>query len=131
MPSVRFVVRERLRPGAVELAQQLGMHASTSTYADGPSAWAQPGVVVSTVPGGATPPVDDWALPEGAVVFDVVYAGWPTPWAQAWTSQGVNVTRGDGMLLHQAVRQVALMTGAQAPVAAMATALATALGADR
>lgn len=129
--EVRFVVRSAVRPGALELAERLGMGATTARYADGPAGWGHPGVVVSTVPSGATPPVDGWVLPDGAVVFDVVYAGWPTPWAAAWQDRGRVVTRGDGMLLHQAVRQVRLMTGREAPEDAMAAALAAALRAGR
>lgn len=125
--EVRLLVRDRARPETVALGERLGLAVTTSRYADGPASWGAPGVVVSTVPGGATPPVDGWALPRGAVVFDVVYAGWPTPWAAAWRAGGVRVTRGDGMLLHQAVRQVRLMTGREAPVEAMAAALDAAL----
>lgn len=125
--EVRLLVREEVRPAALELAARLGLHATTSRYADGPTSWGHPGVVVNTVPSGATPPVDGWELPEGAVVFDVVYAGWPTPWAAQWQSEGVTVARGDRMLLHQAVAQVQLMTGRNAPVALMGQALSTAL----
>ncbi|MCK0114260.1 shikimate dehydrogenase [Ornithinimicrobium sp. F0845] len=127
--EVCLVVRDRARPGAVALGERLGMAVTTSRYADGPAAWGAPGVVLSTVPSGATPAVDGWALPVGAVVFDVVYAGWPTPWAMHWRVGDVRVTRGDGMLLHQAVQQVRLMTGREAPVEAMSAALAASLGA--
>lgn len=126
--EVTLIVRDRLRPGALQLAERLGVRARTSRYAEGPASWGTPGVVVSTVPAGATPPVDGWSLPKGTVVCDVVYAGWPTPWATDWQEQGVRVNRGEQMLLHQAVRQVHLMTGHEAPVAAMAAALAGALG---
>lgn len=126
---VQFLVRDRVRPGAVELAERLGMAATASRYADGPGQWPPAGLVVNTVPAGGTPPVEGWRHEAGAVVFDVVYAGWPTPWANDWASHhGVAVTRGDGMLLHQAVRQVELMTGRDAPVAAMTRALAGAVG---
>lgn len=129
--EVRLIVRESVRPGAVELAERLGLAVTTSQYADGPASWGSPGIVVNTVPSGATPPVDNWRLPPGAVVCDVVYAGWPTPWASAWLAHDVQVIRGDRMLLHQAVRQVGLMTGREAPAGAMAEALAEAVGAGR
>lgn len=125
--EVTLIVRDRVRPGALELAEELQVRVTTSRYAEGPASWGAPGVVVNTVPTGGTPPVDGWSLPVGAVVFDVVYAGWPTPWAAAWKAQGVDVVRGDTMLLHQAVRQVELMTGHVAPVAAMAAALGRAV----
>ena len=78
-------------------------------------------VVISTLPpGGAdalTPPG------AGAVVLDVVYAPWPTPFAAAALAAGASVRSGLEMLLHQAVAQVELMTGKPGPVAAMRTAL--------
>lgn len=125
--AVQLIVREQVRPGARELAQQLGLDLSTSRYADGPASWGSPGVVISTVPAAGTPPVTGWQLPPGAVVCDVVYAGWPTPWASDWAVQGVTVTGGDRLLLHQAVRQVELMTGRPGPLPAMEAALAEAL----
>jgi shikimate dehydrogenase len=124
---VLFLVRRAVRPGAVSLASRLGMTTRVSTYAEGPTAWGTPSVVVSTVPPGATPPVDTWSPSRGAVVFDVAYAGWPTPWATQWQEAGVSVTRGDRMLLHQAARQVELVTGHPAPVEPMAEALDAAL----
>lgn len=124
---VQLLVRDQVRPGALDLAEQLGLVATTSRYADGPGQWEPAALVVNTVPAGGTPPVAGWTLKPGAVVFDVVYAGWPTPWASDWAERGVAVTRGDGMLLHQAVRQVELMTGRPAPVDAMRQALSQAV----
>lgn len=129
--QVAFLVRDRLRPGVRELAEQLGVHVTTQRYADGPAQWGSPAVLVSTVPGGATPPVDGWALQPEAVVFDVVYADWPTPWASDWQGQGVPVGRGVSMLVHQAVRQVGLLTGRPVTpqvLSAMQAALAQAVG---
>ncbi len=126
--QVQLIVRDRLRPGAAELAEQLGMTLTSSRYADGPAGWGRPGVVVSTVPAGATPPVAGWELAPGAVLLDVGYAPWPTSWATQWQAQGQTVCSGATMLLHQAGHQVALMTGRSAPLSAMATALQTALG---
>jgi len=78
-------------------------------------------VVISTLPpGGADPLVPPGA---GAVVLDVVYAPWPTPFAAAALAAGAGVRSGLEMLLHQAVAQVELMTGKPGPVAAMRTAL--------
>jgi|SRR4051794_2917937 shikimate dehydrogenase len=78
-------------------------------------------VVISTLPpGGADALVPPGA---GAVVLDVVYAPWPTPFAAAALAAGAGVRSGLEMLLHQAVAQVELMTGKPGPVAAMRTAL--------
>lgn len=125
--EVTFLVRDTARPAATALAERLGMTVSSRTYGQGPAAWGSPEALVSTVPSGATPPVDGWQLPERCVVFDVVYAGWPTPWAAQWQRAGVTVARGDRMLLHQAVAQVQLMTGRRAPVDLMGEALSAAL----
>ncbi|TDB92647.1 shikimate dehydrogenase [Actinomadura sp. 7K534] len=80
-------------------------------------------LVVSTLPGRAA---DAFAAPvaaSGAALFDVVYAPWPTALAVAVEKAGGTVVGGFPMLLHQAVRQVALMTGRDdVPVAAMRAA---------
>ena len=79
--------------------------------------------VVSTLPAGAADVIAarDWH--EHQVVLDAVYAGWPTALASAADSAGATVLSGALMLLHQAVAQVALMTGRPAPQDAMRAAL--------
>lgn len=83
-------------------------------------------VVVSTVPKGV---LDDVAAEVAAApgprgcLLDVVYDPWPTPLAAAWAAAGGEVASGLDMLLHQAVRQVELMTGLTPPVEAMRSAL--------
>ncbi len=55
--------------------------------------------------------------------MDVVYADWPTPFA-AWAGAGgATLVSGLDMLIHQAAAQVHLMTGRQAPLAAMREAV--------
>jgi len=49
----------------------------------------------------------------------VIYHPWPTRLAQAAGRAGAVVAGGLELLLHQAARQVELMTGQDAPVAAM------------
>jgi shikimate dehydrogenase len=49
-------------------------------------------------------------------VLDVVYHPWPTPLAAAADAAGAVTIGGFEFLLHQAARQVELMTGRQAPV---------------
>ncbi|MGD9956074.1 MAG: shikimate dehydrogenase [Candidatus Nanopelagicales bacterium] len=91
-------------------------------------------VVVSTVPAGVLDPVaGDVAAAQGTrgALLDVVYHPWPTPLAAAWSSAGGTVASGLDMLLHQAVRQVELMTGLTPPVPAMRTALQAAAAARR
>ncbi|TDD76852.1 shikimate dehydrogenase [Actinomadura darangshiensis] len=80
-------------------------------------------LVVSTLPGRAADAFAGPVAESGAALFDVVYAPWPTALAAAVRRSGGTVVGGFAMLLHQAVRQVALMTGREdVPVAAMRAA---------
>ncbi|TDC07108.1 shikimate dehydrogenase [Actinomadura bangladeshensis] len=80
-------------------------------------------LVVSTLPGRAGDAFAEPVAASGAALFDVVYAPWPTALAAAVGRAGGTVVGGFAMLLHQAVRQVALMTGRDdVPVAAMRAA---------
>lgn len=118
----------------------LGLHLTVEHLPGWPHRPFPPGsVVISTLPAGggnlaaAAPlpgpdaPVDAADQPLSEVtVLDVVYAGWPTPFASAALRAGATVVPGTAMLLHQAVRQVQLMTGRSVGpdvVAAMAAAL--------
>lgn len=84
-------------------------------------------VVVCTLPGdaGAGLAGDVPSMP--GLLLDVTYDPWPTTLAAAWIANGGNVVPGHQMLLWQAVRQVLLMTGRDAPVPAMAAALDAAI----
>jgi shikimate dehydrogenase len=85
-------------------------------------------VVVSTIPAAAQ---DQWVLEvasRASVVFDVVYDPWPTPLA-AGVADGQTLVGGLDLLVHQAVLQVELMTGAATPLAAMRAAGERALAA--
>ena len=84
-----------------------------------------PQAVVSTVPAGALDAFAAQATPGGDVppLLDVVYAPWPTPLAAVYAAAGGLVVGGAEMLLHQAARQVELMTGRDAPLEAMRAAL--------
>ena len=64
----------------------------------------------------------------GRVLLDVVYAGLADPAGAAFEEAGGRVVSGFEMLLHQAARQVELMTGRAAPVAAMRAAGLAAMG---
>lgn len=85
---------------------------------------ARADVLVSTVPASAQRPALVDAL-DAPVVFDVVYDPWPTPLADRARQRGSVVVSGLDLLVHQAVRQVALMTGvpvADVPLARMRAA---------
>jgi shikimate dehydrogenase len=45
------------------------------------------------------------------LLFDVVYAPWPTPLAEQALSSGMAIVSGLDLLVHQACGQVRLMTG--------------------
>lgn len=112
------------RPEAVEsilgLAEQLGIEAQGAEYAPGPDLLGSE-LVVSTLPGAEG---GAWAPHAGratGVLLDVSYHPWPSPLARAWP--GERIASGRDMLLWQAVEQVRLMTGREAPVAAMEAAL--------
>jgi shikimate dehydrogenase len=109
--------------GMLAAAGRLGMAITLAPFGD-------PGVgngylLISTVPAGAA---DNYAErisgagPGPAAVLDVVYHPWPTRLAVAARQSGALVIGGFEMLLHQAARQVELMTGRPAPTEAMRAA---------
>jgi shikimate dehydrogenase len=86
-------------------------------------------VVIVTTPAGAS---DDLAgsVPEApGALLDVVYNSGPTPLSAAWAAAGGAVVSGLDLLVHQAVRQVQLMTGQDVPVSVLRDAGARALAA--
>ena len=81
-------------------------------------------LLISTLPPGAADPLaanPRWS--DKGTVLDVVYDPWPTPVAVSAAAFGWRIASGLDMLLHQAARQVSLMTGCTAPVGAMRDAL--------
>lgn len=78
-------------------------------------------VVLSTLP--PAPGVAGLlAGPRAGLLFDAVYAGWPTPLARAAGAAGMAVVGGLDLLVHQAARQFELFTGVAAPIEAMMAA---------
>lgn len=119
--------RETSTAAALALAADLGLPA-THAGLDEASVAAEAArcdLVCATVPAGT---VDHLAalLAAVPVLFDAVYHPWPTPLAAAGGPDRITVT-GLDMLLHQAFRQVELMTGRPAPRAVMRDALAAAV----
>ena len=109
----------------VDVARRLGMTSVVLPFADGTELEHRcrvSGVVVSTVPADAVPPVLT-SVSYAARVVDVIYHPWPTPLAAAVTARGGRVVGGLVMLLNQAFSQVEQFTGRPAPRAAMAAAL--------
>jgi shikimate dehydrogenase len=120
--AVTLVVRDPAKAGqTAEVAERLGVALSVRTF-DKLDALTNVDLVVSTLPGGAADGYAD-LLARVPALFDVVYSPWPTSAAVAVQAAGGTVVGGFEMLLHQAVRQVELMTGrADVPVAAMRAA---------
>jgi shikimate dehydrogenase len=106
----RIVVRartpERAQP-LVELGARLGVEVTPRTIAMEDRSMIVPDLIVSTLPGGASEGiVFPEAVREGALLFDVAYDPWPSPFASAWASVGGRVASGLDMLIHQAVGQI-------------------------
>jgi shikimate dehydrogenase len=98
-------------------AERLGVEVAVTRD---PAVLGTAGVVVSTLPAGAADPLAE-RVTGVPVLLDVVYAPWPT--ALAAGCRGT-VVGGAAMLLHQAARQVELMTGRAAPLEAMRAVVA-------
>ena len=98
-------------------ADRLGVRPTVVRFS--PEVLAGCDLLVSTLPAGAA---DAFAphVRDVPALLDVVYDPWPTALAAAC---GGVVVSGAAMLLHQAARQVELMTGMAAPVRVMAEAL--------
>lgn len=129
--EVTFLLRDRLRPETAALVAALGVDARVVPLGGSRLTLDRDlaDVVVSTLPPAAGP--CELHVPDGArapLVMDVVYRPWPSRFAEAVHSAShgqVPVVRGTDMLLHQAVRQVELMTGHNGPASAMRAALQT------
>ncbi|MFI6814655.1 shikimate dehydrogenase [Nonomuraea sp. NPDC050328] len=117
-----LAVREPARAGeTLTVAERLGVALRVERL-DKLDALLDVDLVVSTLPGRAA---DEHAVRLARVpaLFDVVYSPWPTAAALAVRQAGGTVVGGFAMLLHQAVRQVELMTGRTGvPVEAMRAA---------
>jgi shikimate dehydrogenase len=82
-------------------------------------------VIISTLPAGATD--GDGLAPRQGLLFDAVYAGWPTPLARAAAASGLEVIGGIELLIAQAALQFELFTGQAPHELAMRGAAAAAL----
>ena len=106
--SPTVLVRSTARAGAlIAAADRLGVTPQLRTWPEGIPAGVE--LVLSTVPSGAA---DGLPLPASCeLLFDVVYAPWPTPLAEQARVAGARIVSGLDLLVHQACGQVRLMTG--------------------
>jgi shikimate dehydrogenase len=119
--SVNVAVRDPDRAESLlRVAARLGMAVTLVPYE--PRRLDNARLVISTVPAGAADIFAEifpaLASPPEAVL-DVVYHPWPTCLAVAAQQVGAVLISGFDLLLHQAARQVELMTDRQAPMTAM------------
>jgi shikimate dehydrogenase len=122
--SVTAAVRNRERAEDLRgAADRLGI--TLTLVASEPPALHGARLIVSAVPAGAA---DGFAAVMAAggdsreppaVVLDVVYHPWPTAIAEAAQQAGAILVSGFDLLLHQAARQVELMTDRPAPLETM------------
>ncbi|PZS33124.1 MAG: shikimate dehydrogenase [Pseudonocardiales bacterium] len=116
------VVRDRGRArDLLAAADRLGMSVRLRRW---PTVPEPASLVISTVPRGAADALGDHPWRRQTTVCDVLYDPWPTRLAAAAAAAGCRVVGGRELLLHQAARQVRLMTGRAAPVDAMRQAIA-------
>lgn len=102
------------------LAESFSLAAQSVAWEPDPAS-LEVSLVLSSLPGDAG---QGWAQVAGstsAALLDVAYDPWPTPLAAAWPT--TQIASGRDMLLWQAVEQVRLMTGQEAPVDAMRASL--------
>jgi shikimate dehydrogenase len=120
---VDVVVRNPERAGDVlAVADVVGVPCRVVPWSEAVGALAGP-LVVATTPKGAADALSASVPATPGVLFDVLYDPWPTPLAAAWGAAGGLVLGGLDLLVHQAVLQVELMTGAAVPVGVLRQAL--------
>lgn len=123
VPEVVVLVRNPSRAAALlGTAERIGSRVRLGELAVD-AAGLGASLVVSTLPSGAADVLAGRPWSAGQTVLDVVYDPWPTPLAAAAANGGATVVSGAAMLLHQAAVQVRLMTGQDAPVTAMRSAV--------
>ncbi|MGW1013334.1 shikimate dehydrogenase [Streptomyces termitum] len=109
--------------------ERLGVDVRTAAWERAAEAFEAP-LVIATTPAGTTDVLAAAVPARAGTLFDVLYDPWPTALAAAWSEHGGKVVGGLDLLVHQAVLQVELMTGAaEAPLAAMRAAGEAALAA--
>jgi len=119
--SVAVAVRNpATATGLLAAAEQVGISVTLRPFEA--SALQDMRLVISTVPAGVADFFGE-ILPGNSTapeaVLDVVYHPWPTKLAQAASAAGAVVVSGFDLLVHQAVRQVELMTDRPAPLEEM------------
>ncbi|MDN4482058.1 shikimate dehydrogenase [Demequina lignilytica] len=119
-------VRSRGRAGGLlRAATRMGVAPRFVTFEEVPALAAHVDVAVSTVPAAAGADIASSlvSVSECAALLDAVYEPLVTPLGARWADLGGVRIGGERMLLHQAGEQIRLMTGREAPLAAMDDAM--------
>jgi 3-dehydroquinate dehydratase/shikimate dehydrogenase len=128
--GAEVTVLNRSRPAAEALARESG-----ATVADAGNLRGYDAIVNATPAGMLGPAADDMAVDEAAltdarVVFDMVYRPTATPLVRRARALGLSVITGDEMFLHQAAGQWRLWTGTAAPTRILQSAFEAAVSGD-
>lgn len=117
-----YISARRVQQAAslIELANEFSLAAEVVAWEPSAAMLDRP-LVISTLPGEAGQAWSACVGQSAGVLLDASYHPWPTPLAAKWTNE--HVASGRDMLLWQATEQVRLMTGHEAPVAAMRASL--------
>ena len=109
-----------------ELVRYFGLELDPRPWAEARGA-ADFELVINTTPAGAADELATSLPQQVGTLFDVIYHPWPTPLAAAWAERGGAVLGGQDLLVHQAVRQVELMTGIEGRATEILEAMRAAL----
>ena len=121
--SVTAYVRTPARADALTAtAETVGLRLDVRPWAAAREALAAP-LVVNATPAGAADGLLAAVPSAVGTLFEVLYDPWPTPLAAAWAARHGQVVDGLDLLVHQAVLQVGLMTGAELDVPGFAPLL--------
>lgn len=123
-PPVVALVRRPDRAAALRgVAEAVGIPLDVRPWGHVPDT----DLVIATTPAGATDELAAAAAagrwPQGAALFDILYAPWPTRLAAAVLARGERVVGGAELLVAQALGQVELMTGRSVPAAVLRAAM--------
>ncbi|MFZ8909883.1 MAG: shikimate dehydrogenase [Candidatus Nanopelagicales bacterium] len=120
--SISVIARSPQRAADLRpCAEDFGVDLTVVDWSHAPA--LESDVVISTVPPGAADKFAERVPERPGVLLDVAYGDSPTALARAWAGAGGPVADGLDLLLWQAVDQVQLMTGLDAPVDAMRAAV--------
>lgn len=105
--GIVLVVREPARAAATaDVLRSCGAKV-TVVHQDDVAKASSPGLVVSSLPGGAEFPfVPELTVLRSSALFDVAYHPWPSQAAVLWQREGALVISGLSMLVHQALHQI-------------------------